>query len=261
MTLGIGKVEFGVLKRAMRGKSRGLKRLWYVMAQGRGWHVTTRSEVPKVRQWARLGALERGYATMEVKCSWACKVVKWTYCKVRRWAKTMDCGTYERDMDGGAASSPVFRQCFPSLFPYSAFAPGNDNRDVMNGCLHCTTTWSGRGYSLLSAIFTGDPGNDVRSPRNDKRQSSQFQIIRYLTSCAGDGPHLVYSISYLLEIILEGQQMCRSSHPIPTSWFNDCRAAYPRDNEPSHHVPRISSDPRRGGENSTYTRTIPILPL
>ena len=76
MTLGIGKVEFGVLKRATRGKSRGLKRLWYVMAQGRGWHVTTRSEVPKVRQWARLGALERGYATMEVKCSWACKVVK-----------------------------------------------------------------------------------------------------------------------------------------------------------------------------------------
>ena len=173
----------------------------------------------------------------------------------------MDCGTYERDMDGGAASSPVFRQCFPSLFPYSAFAPGNDNRDVINGCLHCTTTWSGRGYSLLSAIFTGDPGNDVRSPRNDKRQSSQFQIIRYLTSCAGDGPHLVYSISYLLEIILEGQQMCRSSHPIPTSWFNDCRAAYPRDNEPSHHVPRISSDPRRGGENPTYTRAIPILPL
>jgi hypothetical protein len=49
MTLGIGKVEFGVLKRATLGESHGLKWLWYVMVQGREWHVTMRSEMPKVR--------------------------------------------------------------------------------------------------------------------------------------------------------------------------------------------------------------------
>ena len=58
MTLGIGKVEFGVLKRATMGENRGLKRLWYVIAQGRGWHVAMRSELRKVRQWARFGDWE-----------------------------------------------------------------------------------------------------------------------------------------------------------------------------------------------------------
>lgn len=60
MTLGIGKVEFGVLKRATMGENRRLKRLWYVIAQRRGWHVMMRSELRKVRQWARFGDWELG---------------------------------------------------------------------------------------------------------------------------------------------------------------------------------------------------------
>ena len=147
--------------------------------------------------------------------------------------------------NGGASSSLVFRWCFPSLFPYSAFAPGNDKRDVMHGCLRCTTTWSGRGYSLLSATFTGDPGDDVTSPRNDKKQSSQFQ---YLASCASNSPHLV-----ILARNYPRGAADVSLQPSDTdmSLVNDGRAAYPAGNRPSYHVPRISSDPQRVGEHPT----------
>jgi hypothetical protein len=100
MTLGIGKVKFGVLKRATMGESRGLKRLWCVMAQGGGWHATMRSEMPKVRQWTRFGdweAQERD--TRQGKSNSRGRVkLRSEHFRVRRWAKTMDCGARERDM-------------------------------------------------------------------------------------------------------------------------------------------------------------------
>jgi hypothetical protein len=65
----------------------------------------------------------------------------------KRWIVELVNATW----DGGASSSPVF--------PFSsAFAPGNDNRDVTHDRLHCTMMWGGRGHSLLSARFAGIMG-------------------------------------------------------------------------------------------------------
>src|SRR5258708_35182425 len=104
MTLGIGKVEFGVLKRTTMGENRGLKRLWCVIAQGRGWHVTMRSEMRKVRQWARFGdwgARERGCATTKVGCK-SCEVsIAGCDDGQKRWIVERVNATW----DGGASSS------------------------------------------------------------------------------------------------------------------------------------------------------------
>ena len=114
----------------------------------------------------------------------------------------MDCGTRERDMGWRSFFLASVSLVFPFSFPLFCF----HSRQRQTGCdawllaLYHDLEWE-RLLATLCDIH-GRSGDDVKSPRNDKKQSSQFQ---YLASCASNSPHLVYSIPYLPETILEGR--------------------------------------------------------